>query len=125
MTGTPVNRAEAPDRRAMPAGGAAQDSPSLLEAVEAFQLEGAFLLRGEFTEPWCSHSGGGPLLGPGRRVTSFHVVAEGTCWTSLSPDGERHWADRGDVIVVPYATPHFIGGVAPAEPVGLLHLVEP
>ena len=42
----------------------------------------------------------------------FHIVARGTCWVA-GDDGERHWAEVGDVIVLPYGDHHVIGGASP------------
>ncbi len=44
----------------------------------------------------------------------FHIVARGSCWVA-GDDGERHWAEPGDVIVLPYGDHHVIGGASPAE----------
>ena len=39
----------------------------------------------------------------------FHIVARGSCWVA-GDDGVRHWAEQGDVIVLPYGDRHVIGG---------------
>jgi AraC-like DNA-binding protein len=54
----------------------------------------------------------------------FHIVADGTCWVE-AVGGERHWAQTGDVIVLPYGDRHTIGGIEPAEPVSMISLIEP
>jgi AraC-like DNA-binding protein len=87
------------------------------------RVEGAIFLRAEYTESWAYTSLEGPAtaaaLRPGaRRVTTFHVVANGECWVAL-PGRERQWASSGDVIVLPYADQHTMGGVEPAEPVSI------
>jgi hypothetical protein len=43
-------------------------------------------------------------------VILFHVVASGTCWVSVG-DGPRHWAQAGDVILLPYGDQHRMRGV--------------
>jgi AraC-like DNA-binding protein len=40
-------------------------------------------------------------------------------------DGERHWARRGDVIVLPYGDHYTMGGETPAERVSILALLDP
>ena len=54
----------------------------------------------------------------------FHIVARGSCWVAAG-DGDRHWAQPGDVIVIPYGDDHTIGGKTPAERVSLRTLLEP
>ena len=56
---------------------------------------------------------------PGCRAGDlFHVVASGTCWVAID-GGEKHWAIRGDVIVLPYGDQHRMGGVRDAETVSM------
>jgi AraC-like DNA-binding protein len=40
-------------------------------------------------------------------------------------DGEKHWADAGDVIVLPYGDQHQMGGIEDARPVPLLSILQP
>lgn len=102
MTGTPAGLTETP-------------------FLDRLRVQGAIFLRAEYTEAWAYTSLEAPataaLLPRGaERVTIFHVVANGDCWVAL-PDGERHWARTGDVIVLPYADQHSMGGTQPADPV--------
>jgi AraC-like DNA-binding protein len=88
-------------------------------ALERLRLEGAVFLRAEYREPWAYESFTGPetarILRPGaERVILFHVVASGACWVATD-GGEKHWAIRGDVIVLPYGDQHRMGGVRDAE----------
>jgi AraC-like DNA-binding protein len=57
-------------------------------------------------------------------MTLFHIVARGSCWVA-GPDGERHRAREGDVIVLPYGDHHTISGDSPAELVSILELLDP
>ena len=98
MTANPAGMTETPDRASLDA------------ALEGLRLEGALFLRAEYSEPWAYESLDGPataaLLRPGsQRVILFHLVAGGCCWVALA-DGERHWAEAGDVIVLPYGDQH-------------------
>lgn len=52
----------------------------------------------------------------------FHIVAAGRCWIS-AVGGEKHWANRGDVIVLPYGDDYVMGGAHPAEIVPILNLM--
>ena len=87
-------------------------TPLLQEALERLRLEGAIFFRSELTEPFAfesTPSALADLLHPGAtRVILFHIVARGTCWVA-GDDGERHWAEPGDVIVLPYGDHHVIG----------------
>ena len=88
------------------------------------RLSGAIFLRAEYSEPWAYQAVDGAttasLLHPGAScVLLFHVVAAGRCWIALG-DGERHWADAGDVIVLPYGDQHSMGGVEDVEPVSIM-----
>lgn len=99
----------------------------LQTALRQLRLEGAIFFRSELTEPFAF--GSTPLamadaLHPGaERLTLFHIVARGSCWVS-TVGGERHRADEGDVIVLPYGDEHIIGGDAPAECVSILKLLD-
>ncbi len=93
------------------------------------RLQGAVFLRGEYTEAWAYRSPSttdtAALLQPGApRVALFHVVASGRCWVALD-GGERHWADAGDVIVLPYGDEHTMGGSKHAEVVAMATLLDP
>ena len=101
----------------------------LTEALERLRLEGAIFLRAEYTERWALGDQGGPLFAammhPGaERLILFHVVASGRCFVSCA-DGERYWANAGEVIVLPYGDTFLMGGVEPVEPVSILSVVPP
>ena len=111
----------------MPAGAVSQPEP-LSAALEQLRLDGAIFFRAEFTERWGYESPPVELaavLRPGaERLILLHIVAAGRCWVALE-DGERHWANRGDVIVLPYGDQHRVGGVEPAECVPIVTLLAP
>src|SRR5947209_18250158 len=102
-------------------------TPPLLDAaLEQLRLEGAIFFRSALTEGFAFEST--PLaladaLHPGAtRLILFHIVARGSCWVA-GEDGERHWANQGDVIVLPYGDQHTIGGATPAESVSIMSLI--
>ncbi|HLM19663.1 MAG TPA: AraC family transcriptional regulator [Acidimicrobiia bacterium] len=103
-------------------------TPLLEHALEQLRLEGAIFFRTELTEPFefeSSLSAIADQLHPGAtRAIQFHIVARGTCWVA-GDDGERHWAESGDVIVLPYGDHHVIGGASPASCVPMIDLVAP
>lgn len=107
---------------------AADHAGALHAALENLRLDGAIFFRAEFTESWAYQSPPAELAGllrPGaQRLIMFHIVAAGTCWISLE-DGDRHWARRGDVIVLPYGDQHYVGGMEPAECVPIVTLLTP
>ena len=97
--------------------------------LDRLRLDGAIFLRGEYTEAWAYESPTGELMAavlrPGRqRLLYFHIIASGRCWVSVN-DGERHWADAGDVVVLPYGHQHRMGGSADAAVVPVLELMAP
>jgi AraC-like DNA-binding protein len=101
----------------------------LTEALERLRLEGAIFLRAEYTERWALGDQGGPLFAammhPGaQRLILFHVVASGRCFVSCA-EGERYWANAGEVIVLPYGDVFLMGGVEPVEPVSIMSVVPP
>ena len=113
MTGTPRTMTETPD---------------LGSALQRLRVTGAIFLRAEYTEGWQWLSLGqetAGLLHPGaERLILFHVIASGRCWISVD-GGERHWAETGDVIVLPYGHQHTMGGVEEAECIDILTIVPP
>ena len=100
----------------------------LAAALESLRLDGAIFFRSEFTERWSYASPDAELAGllrPGaERLLMFHIVAEGRCWVATD-DGERHWARKGDVIVLPYGDQHNVGGTEDTEPVPIVTLLAP
>jgi AraC-like DNA-binding protein/ubiquinone/menaquinone biosynthesis C-methylase UbiE len=97
--------------------------------LDEVRVDGAIFLRAVYTEPWAYESFDGPttadVLRPGTdRVTLFHVNAGGRLWVALA-DGEEHWADTGDVIVLPYGDQHAMGGQEPAERVSIATFLSP
>jgi AraC-like DNA-binding protein len=99
----------------------------LRAALENLRLDGAIFFRAEFTENWAFES---PLkdltqaLRPGAKsMILFHIVAAGRCWISML-DGERHWANRGDVIVLPYGDDYLMGGAEAAEIIPIMNLMS-
>jgi AraC-like DNA-binding protein len=99
----------------------------LASALEQLRLEGAIFFRAELTENWAFDSPldemAGAIVPDAERLILFHIVAAGRCWVSLE-GGDRHWADRGDVIVLPYGDSYLMGGVQDAEAVPILTLVS-
>lgn len=97
--------------------------------LEHLRLDGAIFLRGEYTEDWAYESPTGELMAsllrPGReRLLYFHIIATGRCWVAIE-GGDKHWAERGDVVVLPYGHQHRMGGVGDAACVSVLDLMAP
>ncbi|MGZ4678342.1 MAG: AraC family transcriptional regulator [Acidimicrobiia bacterium] len=107
---------------------AAEVPPVLASALEQLRLDGAIFFRSELRDPFAIDSTpnrvAGQLHPDAERVLLFHIVVRGRCWVS-GPDGERHVAEAGDVIVVPYGDDHTIGGDTPAECMSVLTLLDP
>ena len=123
MTGAPGTMTETPAE-------AITHEVPLEQALNRLQLDGAIFFRSEFTEAWAyaSPAAGGELaqvVRPGAdRLIMFHIVASGSCWVA-GPDGERHWANEGDVIVLPYGDEYEMGGAASATSVPIFSLLAP
>jgi AraC-like DNA-binding protein len=103
--------------------------PALAGALSLLRVNGAFFLRGEYSEAWAFESMpaddvAAALLLDTERVLLFHVIGSGRCWVEPAA-GERLWADAGDVIVLPYGDAHRMGGVQDATCVSVSALIEP
>lgn len=95
--------------------------------LEQMRLEGAIFFRGEFTDGFAFESAplafASALTPRADRLILFHIVAAGACWVSVD-DRTRHWADTGDVIVLPYGDRYVLGGQNDAD-LTRLELPEP
>ena len=106
------------------------DQVPLEQALNGLQLDGAIFFRSEFTEAWSFSSPAAvgefvQVVEPqAERLIMFHIVAKGSCWVA-GPDGERHWASEGDVIVLPYGDEYEMGGTASATSVPIFSLLAP
>ena len=102
----------------------------LEQALGGLQLDGAIFFRSEFTEAWSFSSPAAEgefahsVEPDADRLIMFHIVATGSCWVA-GPDGERHWANEGDVIVLPYGDEYEMGGTASAASVPIFSLLAP
>lgn len=102
----------------------------LEQALDRLQLDGAIFFRSEFTEPWSfsSPEAAGDFAHAvepdADRLIMFHIVATGSCWVA-GPDGERHRANEGDVIVLPYGDEYEMGGSADVASVPIFSLLAP
>jgi AraC-like DNA-binding protein len=106
------------------------DQVPLEQALNGLQLDGAIFFRSEFTEAWSFSSPAATgefaqVVEPrAERLIMFHIVAKGSCWVA-GPDGERHWANEGDVIVLPYGDEYEMGGTVSATSVPIFSLLAP
>ncbi|MCW2753568.1 MAG: AraC family transcriptional regulator [Marmoricola sp.] len=107
-----------------------QDARSgLIDALSGLHLQGALFLHGMYTEGWAYRSSPvediAALMAPGARsLLLFHLISEGRCWVTVG-DGERHWAEAGDVVVLPYGDVHTMGGSKDAVVVDVETLITP
>ena len=96
--------------------------------LEQLRLEGAIFFRAEFTDGFAFESAplafAAALTPRADRMILFHIVASGSCWVSVD-DGVRHWAQEGDVIVMPYGGRYVLGGRTPVDAPSLLALPQP
>src|SRR5258706_3019663 len=88
---------------------------ALSDVLRVVQLTGAVYLEAAFSAPWSviGHADSAlcsAYLPPSKRVVSFHLVTEGSCWAMLPHDpASALQADAGDVIVGPAVQTHVIG----------------
>ena len=99
-----------------------------MRTLAQLRLQGAIFLRGEYTEAWAYDSlppkDAVAVLAPGaERMLLFHVIASGKAWIETY-ESERHWAEAGDVIVLPYGDGHRMGGIEPADLVSVAELID-
>jgi AraC-like DNA-binding protein len=95
----------------------------LAHVLDGLQVQGALFLHGRYTEGWAYRSAPAEdvvaMLAPdAERVLLFHVIADGRCWVRID-GGERVWAERGDVVVLPYGDTHEMGGQQDADVVDI------
>ncbi len=65
------------------------------------------------------------FLRPGtERLIMFHIVVSGRLWVDVD-GGDRHWANAGDVVVLPYGDQHRVGGSQSAEFVPIETMIDP
>lgn len=88
---------------------------ALSDVLRAIRLSGAVYLNGEFSAPWCMQGSGDEALCsaflPGsRRVVSYHLICEGSCWAQLaSGKGPVLALSAGEILVVPQGETHLLG----------------
>jgi AraC-like DNA-binding protein len=88
---------------------------ALSEVLRAVRLSGAVYLNGEFTAPWCVESRADAglcdaFLPAAKRVVSYHLISEGSCWAQLAADeGSRLQLSAGEILVVPQGETHVMG----------------
>lgn len=93
----------------------------LSEVLRAVKLEGALFFNGEFSAPWCLHSGPAsamtPYLSPlPGHLILYHFLTEGRAYARL-PNGRREELTAGDVVVFPHGSAHLLGNGFGARPV--------
>ena len=111
---------------------------ALSDALRVLRLTGAVFLDAEFTAPWCVVSDPREALSlpgvSGPNVVFFHVLTEGCCKARLLDGGPTLELTAGDLLMLPRADRHLMGGdlrltpaqagglVRPAGDGGLLHI---
>lgn len=123
MIGTPSLLTETP---ALPLAVARNDL--LADLLAQVHLSGALYLKGHYNSPWALDSPQTDqlvaLLSPGaERLIPFHIVRSGRAYSTAG--GVRVEAEARDLIVVPHAHQHVLGGPEPHEPVFIGSLLPP
>lgn len=104
-------------------------SDVLSDVLALFHLQGAVLLRGEFSAPWAlaapESRAIATLLRPrAPRLIIFHIIAEGECWVQTR-GLERTWLRTGDVVIFPHGHAHTMGSGKPTPAVEAGGLLPP
>jgi AraC-like DNA-binding protein len=107
---------------------ATQRTDLFADVLGQVRLSGALYLKGRYNAPWALDSPQTDqliaLLSPGaERLIPFHILRSGRAWSSAG--GMRIEAQAGDLIVVPHAHQHMLGGPEPHEPVFIGSLLPP
>lgn len=107
---------------------AVEKADLLADVLSQVRLSGALYLKGHYNSPWALDSPETDqliaLLSPGaERLIPFHIVRSGRAYSSAG--GVRVEAEAGDLIVVPHAHQHVLGGPEPYEPVPIGSLLPP
>src|SRR5258706_11837137 len=88
---------------------------ALSEVLRTVRLRGAVYLNGEFSAQWCVQ---GPadtalcaaFLPSSKRVVSYHLITEGSCWARLADDEDSALQlSAGEILVIPQGESHVMG----------------
>ncbi|HKQ26252.1 MAG TPA: AraC family transcriptional regulator [Burkholderiales bacterium] len=88
---------------------------ALSDVLRAVRLSGAVYLNGEFTAPWCVESEAdaalcASFLPHSKRVVSYHLITEGSCWAQLGDEEDSALQiSAGEILVVPQGEMHVMG----------------
>jgi len=88
---------------------------ALSDVLKSVRLEGAVYLNGEFTAPWCVEGQAdaalcASFLPHAKRVVSYHLVTEGSCWAQLGDEEDSALQiSAGEILVVPQGETHVMG----------------
>jgi AraC family transcriptional regulator, alkane utilization regulator len=88
---------------------------ALSDVLRAVRLSGAVYLNGEFTAPWCVEGQAdaalcASFLPNSKRVVSYHLVTEGSCWAQLGDEEDSALEiSAGEILVVPQGEMHVMG----------------
>lgn len=88
---------------------------ALSDVLRAVKLSGAVFLNAEFSAPWCIEGRAeaslcAAFLPTSKRVVSYHLIAEGSCWAQLAGDeGVALRLSAGELLVVPQGETHVMG----------------
>ena len=98
----------------------------LVDLLAHVRLSGALFLKGQYTGPWAIDSPGNcqlaALLCPdAERVLVFHTIREGRAW--VNSKGYRVELEAGDLVVLPHADRHTMGGSEGVQPIPLNELL--
>jgi AraC-like DNA-binding protein len=88
---------------------------ALSDVLRAVRLSGAVYLNGEFSAPWCVEGQADAalctaFLPSSKRVVSYHLITEGSCWARLADDESSALRlSAGEILVIPLGESHIMG----------------
>lgn len=102
----------------------------LSDVLRVIRLSGGVRFRTEYFAPWSIETPPPDQLAvllqaASRRIVSFHIVAEGTCWVEIDGCSESKQLSEGDIIVFPYGSSHILSDQPGKPPIPVGDILPP
>jgi hypothetical protein len=85
--------------------------------LQALRLNGVIYFQQGFPEPWAMQCGDSPY-------GQFHLVVSGSCMFGTAKESEVTQLNRGDLVLLPWRSQHWIGCSATALRIDGMTVVE-
>ncbi|BAZ21555.1 AraC family transcriptional regulator [Kalymmatonema gypsitolerans NIES-4073] len=102
----------------------------LSDVLRVIRLSGGVRFRTEYFAPWSIETPPPDQLAvllqaASRRIVSFHIVAEGTCWVEIDGCSQSKQLSEGDIIVFPYGSSHILSDQPGKPPIPVGDILPP